>query len=79
MSPSRPPIATKEKRDSTASDAAVKAGVKAGEVLKGLAGALGGKGGGKPQMAQGRAPSAEGLENALAAARKGLAEALSLR
>jgi alanyl-tRNA synthetase len=63
----------------TASDAAVKAGVKAGEVLRGLAGALGGKGGGKPQMAQGRAPSAEGLENALAAARKGLAEALSLR
>ncbi|MHC4941116.1 MAG: alanine--tRNA ligase [Planctomycetota bacterium] len=61
----------------TASEGAVKAGVKSGDVLKALAGALGGKGGGKPQMAQGRAPSADGLDEALAEARKGLMQALS--
>ena len=44
-----------------------------------VAAALGGKGGGKPQMAQGRAPGAKGLEAALAALRERLAAALSLR
>jgi alanyl-tRNA synthetase len=53
----------------TASDGAVKRGVKAGDVLKGLADRLGGKGGGKPQMAQGQAPLGEGLEDALLSAR----------
>ena len=41
-----------------ASDRAVKAGVKAGEVLQRVARPLGGKGGGKPAMAQGRLPAA---------------------
>jgi alanyl-tRNA synthetase len=53
----------------TASDGAVKRGVKAGDVLRGLAGRVGGKGGGKPQMAQGQAPASEGLEASLLAAR----------
>ncbi|MEM8883839.1 MAG: alanine--tRNA ligase [Planctomycetota bacterium] len=63
----------------TASDAAVKAGIKSGDVLRGLATELGGKGGGKPQMAQGRAPSADGLEAALTKTRNAVVEALSLR
>jgi len=54
----------------TATDSAVKAGIKAGDLLRGVATALGGKGGGRPQMAQGRAPSAEGLEEALESAKK---------
>jgi len=49
----------------TASDRAVQAGLKAGDVLQRVAKPLGGKGGGRPQMAQGRAPAAEGLEAAL--------------
>jgi alanyl-tRNA synthetase len=53
----------------TASDSAVKRGVRAGDVLRGLAERLGGKGGGKPQMAQGQAPAVEGLGAALDAAR----------
>jgi len=63
----------------TASPGAVKAGIHAGDVLKELAQALGGKGGGKPQMAQGRAPGAAGLDSALDALRTRLTEALSLR
>ena len=52
-----------------ASDGAVKRGVKAGDILRGLVERVGGKGGGKPQIAQGQAPAAEGLEAALLAAR----------
>jgi len=61
----------------TASDGAVKRGVKAGDVLRGLAERVGGKGGGKPQMAQGQAPAGEGLEAALDAARDEVVALLS--
>jgi len=60
----------------TATDAAVQAGIKAGDLLRGVATAIGGKGGGRPQMAQGRAPSDAGLEEALAAAKKKAVAAL---
>jgi alanyl-tRNA synthetase len=53
----------------TASDAAVKRGVRAGDVLRGLAERVGGKGGGKPQLAQGQAPLTASLDAALLAAR----------
>jgi len=59
----------------TATDGAVEAGLKAGDALKALAGRLGGKGGGRPQVAQGRAPSADGLEQALEEVRAELAGA----
>jgi len=52
-----------------ASDAAIKRGVKAGDILRGLAERVGGKGGGKPQIAQGQAPVGAGLGEALDAAR----------
>ncbi len=52
-----------------ASDGAVKRGVKAGDLLRGIAERLGGKGGGKPQIAQGQVPASDGLEGALLAAR----------
>ncbi len=61
----------------TASDGAVKRGVKAGDVLRGLAERVGGKGGGKPQMAQGQAPAAAALEAALDAARDEVVALLS--
>jgi len=54
----------------TATEGAVKAGIKAGDLLRGVATALGGKGGGRPQMAQGRAASDAGLEEALDSAKK---------
>jgi alanyl-tRNA synthetase len=63
----------------TATDGAVAAGIKAGDLLRGLAEALGGKGGGRPQMAQGRAPSVEGLDAALAASREAALGTLSSR
>ncbi len=56
-------------------------GVKAGEVLQALCRPLGGKGGGKPAMAQGRVPLPAGgrgeLEGALGAARERVAKALA--
>jgi len=61
----------------TASDAAVKRGAKAGDLLRGVAERVGGKGGGKPQMAQGQAPAGEGLEAALDAARDEVVALLS--
>jgi alanyl-tRNA synthetase len=61
----------------TASDDAVKRGVKAGDILRGLAERLGGKGGGKPQIAQGQAPAAAALEAALDAARDEVVALLS--
>jgi alanyl-tRNA synthetase len=60
-----------------ASEGAIRAGVKAGDVVKRFTGSLGGKGGGRPQSAQGHVPSAEGLDEALAAAEKDLVAALS--
>ena len=62
-----------------ATDAAVAAGVVAGDVLKGFAVPLGGKGGGRPQTAQGHLPSADGLEEALEGARDALVATLSSR
>jgi len=63
----------------TATDGAVRAGVKAGDVLRGFASRVGGKGGGKPQMAQGRAPATDGLEDAVEASRDELVAELSAR
>ncbi|MHC4959554.1 MAG: alanine--tRNA ligase [Planctomycetota bacterium] len=60
-----------------ASDGAIRAGVKAGDVVKSFTSSLGGKGGGRPQSAQGHVPSVEGLDQALAAAEKDLVAALS--
>jgi alanyl-tRNA synthetase len=53
----------------TATKGAVGAGVKAGDVLRDLAGRVGGKGGGRPDMAQGRATETAGLDEAVAAVR----------
>jgi alanyl-tRNA synthetase len=63
----------------TASDDAVKRGIRAGDVLRGLAERVGGKGGGKPQMAQGQAPAAAGLEAALLASRDEIVAELEAR
>jgi alanyl-tRNA synthetase len=53
----------------TATDGAIQAGVRAGTVLQGLASRVGGKGGGRPGLAQGKAPTSAGLEAALVASR----------
>ncbi len=45
----------------------VKAGVKAGNIIKAAAKALGGGGGGKPELAQGGRPNVERLDEALRA------------
>jgi len=63
----------------TATEGAIKAGIRAGDVLKGLAARLGGKGGGRPAMAQGQAPAGPGLEEAVAAAGEEVVAALSAR
>ncbi len=60
-----------------ATKGAVAAGVKAGDVLRGLATQLGGKGGGRPEMAQGRAPRIDGLDAALDASRDAVVETLN--
>ena len=54
-------------------DEAVKAGFKAGDVVRAAAGHVGGKGGGRPNMAQAGGKDAEGIDAALAAARELLA------
>ncbi len=51
-------------------DAAVKAGFDAGKVIKEAAPLVGGRGGGKPAMAQGGGTDASGIDAALEAARK---------
>ncbi|MHC4548100.1 MAG: alanine--tRNA ligase [Planctomycetota bacterium] len=63
----------------TATDRAVRAGIRAGEVLQGFASRVGGKGGGRPEMAQGKAPTTEGLEEALRASRDEVVLELSSR
>ncbi len=50
-------------------DAAVEAGFDAGKVIKSIAGAIRGGGGGRPQMAQAGGKNADGLDEALAQAR----------
>ena len=51
-----------------ASDNIVKLGANAGALLKAVAAVLGGKGGGRPTLAQGGAPDAKNLDKAFAAA-----------
>lgn len=51
---------------------AIQDGVKAGDLVRATAGAIGGKGGGKPDLAQGGAPDASKMDQALAAAREAL-------
>ena len=50
-----------------ATDAAVKAGVSAGNVIKAVAGLVGGKGGGRPNMAQAGGTNADGIKECLEA------------
>ena len=54
----------------SASDSAVKKGVMAGNVIKEIAPLVGGRGGGKPNMAQAGGTDARGIEEALAKARE---------
>jgi len=54
----------------SATEGAVKAGIRAGDVLRDFVTPLGGKGGGKPQMAQGRTPLTDGAAAGLDAARE---------
>jgi alanyl-tRNA synthetase len=49
-----------------ASDEAVKAGANAGKLIQAVMASLGGKGGGKPQMAQGGGGDAAKLQEAIA-------------
>ena len=51
-------------------DAAVSAGFKAGDVIRNVAAHVGGRGGGKPTMAQAGGSDASGIDAALAAARE---------
>jgi len=51
--------------------------VPAGEIVRAAAAALGGKGGGRPQMAMGGGPEGEKMAEALAAARRVIAEKLA--
>ena len=53
-------------------DAAVAAGFKAGDVIRNIAALVGGRGGGKPTMAQAGGSNAGGIDAALAAAREQL-------
>ncbi len=55
---------------------ALTARVQAGAIVRTAAEAMGGRGGGKPEMAMGGAPQPEKLDAALAAARRAIAEAL---
>ena len=60
----------------TADETAVAKGVSAGDLVKLAVGAIDGKGGGRPEMAQGRGTKREGLDDALAAIEAGIREAL---
>ena len=51
-------------------DAAVSAGFKAGDVIRNVAALVGGRGGGKPTMAQAGGNDVSGIDAALDAARK---------
>ncbi|MGO2516943.1 MAG: DHHA1 domain-containing protein, partial [Corynebacterium variabile] len=58
-----------------ATDAAVAAGVKAGDIIKTVAPYVGGRGGGKPAMAQGSGSDAAGIDAAVKAVRDIVADA----
>jgi len=60
-----------------ASPAAVKRGLKAGDILRGVGKKIGGGGGGRPDMAQGGGGDASSLDTALEEARRLIAESLS--
>ena len=53
-----------------ATDGAVSAGFSAGNVVKEISGLVGGKGGGRPNMAQAGGKDATGIDAALDAAKK---------
>ena len=53
-----------------ATDGAVAAGFGAGDVIRNVAGHVGGRGGGRPNMAQAGGKDASGIDAALAAARE---------
>jgi alanyl-tRNA synthetase len=61
----------------TADETAVAKGVSAGELVKLAVGAIDGKGGGRPEMAQGRGTKREGVGAALEAVRMGLSSSVS--
>lgn len=57
-----------------ATKAAVNAGIKAGDLVKLFGGYVGGKGGGKPDLAQGSGSNADGIAAGLAAVRDDVAQ-----
>jgi len=57
----------------TVSDDLVARGVSAGDLVRGAMAALEGKGGGRPEMAQGKGTRRDGIEDALGAIRAALA------
>ena len=57
----------------TVSDDLVDRGLSAGDLVKVAAGPIGGKGGGRPQMAQGMGTKREGLADAEKAVRESIA------
>lgn len=61
----------------TATEAAVKAGAHAGNLIKAIAGLVGGGGGGRPNMAQAGGKNPAGIDAALAKAEEVLAEQLA--
>ncbi len=63
----------------TADETAVAKGISAGELVKLAVGEIGGKGGGRPEMAQGRGTKRDGVEAAMAAVRAAAREAASRR
>ncbi len=63
----------------TVSDDLVARGVAAGDLVRAAMGSLGGKGGGRPEMAQGKGSRRDGLPDALASIRTALAAAVAGR
>jgi alanyl-tRNA synthetase len=63
----------------TADEAAVARGISAGDLVRLAVGRIDGKGGGRPEMAQGRGTRREGIADAIAAIQAGAREALSSR
>jgi alanyl-tRNA synthetase len=61
----------------TADESAVSKGISAGELVKVAVAKIDGKGGGRPEMAQGRGTRRDGVGEAIAAIRAGAREALS--